>query len=84
MNRAPKRALVMFQVLSMLPMERMYFGHGEGEVILQPALSAAKLRLKTSSGEKPPIHRDGVSDFWWRELRRLGFSELTVPFVKLR
>lgn len=79
-----KRALVMFQVLSMLPVERMYFGHGEGEVILKPAINAARLRLKTSSGGKPPIHRDGVSDFWWRELRRLGFSELTVPFVKLR
>lgn len=81
---ARKRALVLFQAQSMIPMERIFFGYHDGEVVLKPILNAAQLRLKGRKAQKADIHRDGLVHFWWSELRRLSLGDLSVPLIKLR
>ena len=81
---ARKRAFTLFQTLSMIAMEWLFFGFNEGEVLMKPIINGAKLRLKSRKVLPTDVHRDAVAHFWWRELRRLGLSDLTVPLIKLR
>ena len=85
MKNASLRAFVKLQVLSVLPLRKRVYGDGRGTHILEPALRAAELRLKTArQWEEPGIHRDGVQHFWFGEIQRLKFEEFSLPFIRLR
>jgi hypothetical protein len=79
------RAFVSFMALTMLPIKRQLLCSGAGKPLVASAIANAEHRFKIARKRGPsPIHRDGVTHFWFSELRRLGLDDLKVPLIKLR
>lgn len=79
------RRLVTLMCRSQLPLKRMVHATGAGKHVVAGPMTAAEHALKQQCKTAPAVlHRDEIPHFWFAELRRLGFDDISVPFMKLR
>lgn len=84
MKSASRRAYVLFQLLSLLPLKHRLSARGNGDPVLNGALMSASSRIRQSAkGTEIPLHRDAVVHHWFRENARLKLDDLTVPLLIL-
>jgi len=80
-----KRGFVTLMMRSMLPLKKSLSLVGESRSLVVGAIAAAEGAMKKAQRDsKPCVHPDGLPHFWFRELRRLGLDDISVPLVKLR
>ena len=79
------RAFIALQIRSLLPLVKQMIATGQGKEILSPALQAAQMRVNFAAKQQAvPLHWEGLVHFWFSELNRLGFTDQSVPVVRLR
>lgn len=72
------------EILSLIPVGAMMFGYGQGQSMRADMLREAKSWLKTGAATRnPPIHVDGIPQFWSEFMPRMGLERFKLPLIKL-
>lgn len=79
------RYLRMFEILSLMRIDQMMFGHGEGKAIRTSVLAKTQAWLdEVTKDSSPPIREDQVLHFWAEFMPQIGGSRFKLPYIKLR
>lgn len=79
-----KRAAITLMCRSQLPLRKALLGFGGGKRIVKRALANVDESLKARCKAGPAIlDENEIPHFWFSELRRQGWDNISVPIVKL-
>lgn len=78
------RYLRLQQIHSLIEIDRLIYGGGEGRGVRADALRSANQALSLLQVGTPPVHPDAIAHFWVEAMSKPELARFKLPFIRYR